>query len=84
MNRSEALSWLKHKLGISEYDVLVSEIAMRSVENGKPVFGVMNVAFDTLREEFAPSFILNPIGGRGLHYHEAWHYVNLLLHDTTT
>lgn len=84
MNREKAMSWLNSKLGIDDHDVLVSEIAMKSVENGEDVFGVMNVVFDNLRDQFVQQFILNPVGGKGLHYHEAWHYVNLLLHDTTT
>jgi len=84
MNRESAMQWLKDKLGIPEYDVLFTDLVMTSVENGEPVFGVTNVALDRLREEFVGTFKLNPIGGRGLHYHEAWHYVNLLLHDQKT
>ena len=84
MDRKQAVKWLNEKIGIPEHDILVTNIMMTSVENGEEVFGVVDAVFDTLREEFAGILRLNPVGGRGLHYHEAWHYVNLLIHDTAT
>nr|DAS39562.1 MAG TPA: F/Y rich C-terminus [Caudoviricetes sp.] len=56
---------------------------MRSID-GVEVFGVTQVVVDKIAEEMVGMFQLSREGGSGLHYHEAWHYVNLLMHDGKT
>jgi len=53
---------------------------MRSVD-GAEVFGVTNVVTDILNDGDTPVFMFSSRAGYGTTYHEAWHYVNLLVHN---
>lgn len=76
-NETRARKWLADTLGISSSRVIVLNGILRSL-HGKEVYGVMRLSTDTLNQ---PIFMLSNEAGEGVEYHEAWHYVNLLLHD---
>ena len=83
LDEKEAKQWLTDKLGIPEHKIVVRDAVMRSID-GVEVFGVTQVVVDKIAEEMVGMFQLSREGGSGLHYHEAWHYVNLLMHDGKT
>lgn len=83
LNEKEAKSWLTDKLGIPEHKIIVRDAVMRSMD-GVEVFGVTQVVVDKIAGEMVGIIQLSEDGGSGLHYHEAWHYVNLLMHDSKT
>mgnify|MGYP003602812084 CR=1 FL=1 len=49
--------------------------------DGAEVFGVTNVVTDILNDGDTPVFMFSSRAGYGTTYHEAWHYVNLLVHN---
>ena len=73
--------WIMDTLGLDEDKIIVANGVMRSVD-GKEVFGLTRLCADVLTNELAPSIMFSKKAGFGIGYHEAWHYVNLLLHDT--
>ena len=83
LNEKEAKLWLTDKLGIPEHKIVVRDAVMRSMD-GVEVFGVTQVVVDKIAGEMVGMIQLSEDGGSGLHYHEAWHYVNLLMHDSKT
>lgn len=74
-----ARTWLQQKLGLSQDQIFVTNAVMRSMTN-ETVFGVTELAADTIRERTVGRIRLYRNGGFGLPFHEAWHYVNLLMH----
>lgn len=75
-----ARKWLNEKLGIEEHQVLVTDATMKSMEN-KDVFGMMQLIYDAINDNEEALFTFSTRGGYGLPFHEAWHYVNLLMHN---
>ena len=75
-----ARKWLAEKLGIDPSQVTVIDGIMKSVSD-EDVFGLMNIVTDILNNGDVPSFMFRSAAGWGIQYHEAWHYVNLLLHN---
>lgn len=81
LNEIKARKWLFQKLGINGYNVWVQKGAIRGA-NGKLAYGATTLACDVITRKIAAHFILSTQeGSEGVQYHEAWHYVNLLLHD---
>ena len=74
-----ARQWLLDKLGLNKHQVFVTNALLRGTEN-EQVFGVTNVALDSLRDGIMGYMILSTQAGVGIQFHEAFHYVNLLLH----
>lgn len=72
----EAKSWLMDKLGLSVDQVMVFNGVMRAASNGPRVYGVTRLATNGIG-----NIILGQGAGKGIQYHEAWHYVNLLVHS---
>lgn len=72
----EAKSWLMDKLGLSVDQVMVFNGVMRSASNGPRVYGVTRLAANGIG-----NIILGQGAGKGIQYHEAWHYINLLVHS---
>ena len=70
----EAKSWLMEKLGLDTDQVMVFNGVMRSASNGPRVYGVTRLAANGLG-----NIILGQGAGKGIQYHEAWHFTNLLL-----
>ena len=79
-DEKSAREWLNKKLGIQQHQILVTDAIIRSVKY-KDVYGMMELIYDSLDEEEQALFTFRRNGGRGLPYHEAWHYVNLLMHN---
>lgn len=72
----EAKSWLMDKLGLSVDQVMVLNGIMRAASNGPRVYGVTRLATNGIG-----NIILGQGAGKGIQYHEAWHYINLLVHS---
>lgn len=72
----EAKSWLMDKLGLSVDQVMVFNGIMRAASNGPRVYGVTRLATNGIG-----NIILGQGAGKGIQYHEAWHYINLLVHS---
>lgn len=76
VNTEAARNWLTQKLGLKSEQVFITEAAMR-MGNNPEVYGVTRVAADTLLGQI----MLSKTGREGIEYHEAWHYINLLVHS---
>lgn len=77
---SKAKHWLTETLGIDPDNVIAVNAAMR-MHSDMQVFGVMNVAVDTIHNMFNPRITLSTTAGKGIEFHEGFHYVSLLLLD---
>ena len=77
-----AKTWLQTALGLSDDQVLVTNGVMRGLHNEK-VYALTNIACSQIVDSVYGFITLSKKGGIGLEYHEAWHYVNLLLHNRT-
>lgn len=73
-----AKKWLHDTLGIDPNDVMVTNAAMRAI-NTPSAYGLLQSVFDRIHDEFVARIVLSTKGGAGVEYHEAWHYVSLLL-----
>lgn len=82
-DKDKAVKWLEKHLGINRYNIIVRNGVMRSTDN-EQVFGVTQVSLDRIAGELTGLIQLSTNGGEGVTYHEAWHYVNLLLNDANT
>jgi len=78
MNEEKAKAWLNEKLGIDPTDVITTKAVLRT-HSDEEAYGVLRVAFDRILNEFKPTVTLRETAGRGIEYHEAWHYVSMLL-----
>lgn len=79
-DENEAREWLSRTLGIDQANVIVTNAIMRSMTDRK-VYGLVNLCSDKLVEGLTGYIQLSTQGGRGVTYHEAFHYVNLLMHN---
>lgn len=79
-DEQSARKWLCDKLGIQQHQVLVINAALKGTED-KDVFGLTNISLDVVLNEITGNMVFSNLAGYGVHYHEAWHYVNLLLHS---
>ena len=52
---------------------------VKSAYNDKEVFGAVDTIVNTITGELLGVIGLSSRGGNSVHYHEAWHYVNLLM-----
>lgn len=79
----KARKWLSETLGIDEDNIVLTKAIMRSMTNDD-VFGLTNVALDRIAGEVTGYMKFSEYADSGIEYHEAWHYVNLLIHDKET
>lgn len=79
-NEKAARKWLSEKLGLDDTNVIVLDGILKSCENSK-VYGVTSLAADYIDRHVNGVITLSNEAGYGIHYHEAWHYVNLLLNN---
>lgn len=78
----KARRWLAQTLGISDYNIYVQRAAFLGASDEK-TYGFTRIAIDEITGNITAKFGLSYTeGSKGVHYHEAWHYVNLLLHDS--
>lgn len=73
-----AKKWLHDTLGIEPDDVMVTNATMKAINNPQ-AYGLLQSVFDRIHNEFTARITLSTKGGAGVEYHEAWHYVSLLL-----
>lgn len=78
INPERAKQWLVDTLGIDPTNVIVTNAALRTASDNK-VYGVMRVAINRIANELMPQIVLSKDSGEGVQYHEAFHYVSLLL-----
>ena len=81
LNRDSAKAWLKSKLGLSDQQVIVTGAVIDVLENGKKAYAATRTAVDAITGSIFGYISLSSRAGEGVQYHEAWHYVNLLLHN---
>lgn len=72
----KAKQWLLNNLGLDVSQVMVFDGVMRSASNGPRVYGVTKMATRAVA-----NILLGKGAGEGIQYHEAWHYINLLVHS---
>jgi hypothetical protein len=87
LDEAHAREWLNKTLGIERRNVLVTDAALKSLVNDEvynDVYGMMEVIYDNLTERNEAKFTFRRSGAKDLEFHEAWHYVNLLIHDEKT
>lgn len=81
LNETQARQWLFDKLGIKGYNIIVQRGAILGA-NDELAYGATNLAVDAITGQLVARFNLSQMyGSKGVQYHEAWHYVNLLLHN---
>lgn len=78
-NEARTRAWVKRTLGLRDDQMIVVDGIINSTSNGD-VYGLTQICCDTLDRPFG-AFTFSEEAGRGIGYHEAWHYVNLLLHN---
>lgn len=78
-NKKRTYDWIKKTLGLDESQMITIEGVIRSCSDGD-VYGLTQICCDVLDRPFG-AFTFSEQAGRGIGYHEAWHYVNLLLHN---
>jgi len=75
-----AKEWLHQTLGIDPNNIYVTNGILRGCNN-KIVYGAMNASIDALGKVTGNFTLSSAKGsGRGIHFHEAWHFINLLIH----
>ena len=74
----EARRWIHKVLGIDPEDVLATNAIMKTASVPK-IYGLLQSSFDRIKNEFTPRITLSKYAGKGIEYHEAWHYVSLLI-----
>ena len=78
VDTDKAREWLQKTLGIDPEDVLVTNAVMKTAKVPQ-VYGLLQASFDRIKNEFMPRIALSSKAGKGIEYHEAWHYVSLLV-----
>ena len=76
-----ARKWFKDTLGIDESNVLLRHSLGVTAKDQK-IYGCMQTAINGLTGNREAIFQFDILAGKGTHFHEGWHYVNLLLHDS--
>lgn len=79
-NERKARKWLRKTLGLTGANVIVENAIFKSASSGEEVYGLVNLSLNALND-LSADIRLSSKAGKGVHYHEAWHYVNLLMHD---
>ena len=80
LNVKKARAFLNEILGLSEDKVFITNGIIASFDN-REAYGCVTASSDAIAEAIIG---LSTQAGSGVEYHEAWHYVNLLLHNNIT
>lgn len=78
-DEKSARKWLSDTLGIDQSEVQVWDV-VDDVLHDPDIYGAVDVIVDSITNSLVGQIGLRTTGGASVHYHEAWHYVNLLLH----
>jgi len=76
----KARAWLSETLGIDQENVVVWD-AVKNAHIDPELQGAVDVVTNIMTGTLVGTIGLNRQGGASVHYHEAWHYVNLLMHS---
>ena len=79
-NEQQARKWVADTLGLDDDNYIVINGLIKSCKDYQ-IYGLTNIALDRITNELMPMIVVSRLGGMGVTYHEAWHYVNLLLHN---
>lgn len=77
MNEQAARKWLSDTLGISDEHIIVQNGVFEIAKSGEAGYGMVTACAQSLGVDIA----LSRLADAGVEFHEAWHYVNLLLHS---
>lgn len=75
--------WLRDTLGLNEDQMLVVNAIHRAASD-KIAYGLTDISANVITGEIQGTIFLSKESGLGNEYHEAFHYVNLLLHNRFT
>ena len=78
---TKAKSWLQSALGLEPDQIIVVNGLVRAVSD-KDVYAATKWAVNTVTNEIYPYIVLSRQSGEGNEYHEGWHMVNLVLHNS--
>lgn len=78
---TKAKSWLQSALGLEPDQIIVVNGLVRAVSD-KDVYAATKWAINTVTNEIYPYIVLSRQSGEGNEYHEGWHMVNLVLHNS--
>lgn len=76
----KARAWLSETLGIDQENVIVWD-AIKNAHMDPEVKGAVDAVVNNITGQLMCTIGLSRQGGASVHYHEAWHYVNLLMHS---
>lgn len=80
-DKEEGFEWLASRLGIERKNHIVLRGLVRASQDRR-AYGATTVAVDAITGQLVAKFFLSrQEGSNGVNFHEAWHYVNLLLHN---
>lgn len=75
--------WLRDTLGLDEDQMLIVNAIHRAASD-KIAYGLTDISANAITGEIQGTIFLSKQSGLGNEYHEAFHYVNLLLHNRFT
>lgn len=83
LNIEHARNWISSRLGIDKSRINVLNGLLKSMSSGE-AYGVTTVISSVLANKVVGMMAFNDQADAGIEYHEAWHYVSLLLSDPKT
>lgn len=78
LNAESARKWLVDTLGLDPENIIVTN-AMFATGSNEKAYGIMRMVVNAITQEIMPQIGLSLQSGEGVEYHEAFHYVSLLL-----
>lgn len=83
IDTEKSKQWLRDTLGLDEDQMIIVNAIHRSVSD-TIAYGLTDISANAITGEIQGTIFLSKQSGLGNEYHEAFHYVNLLLHNRFT
>lgn len=83
IDTQKSKQWLRDTLGLDEDQMIVVNAIHRAASD-KIAYGLTDISANAITGEIQGTIFLSKQSGLGNEYHEAFHYVNLLLHNRFT
>ena len=83
IDTEKSKQWLRDTLGLDEDQMIVVNAIHRAASD-KIAYGLTDISANAITGEIQGTIFLSKQSGLGNEYHEAFHYVNLLLHNRFT
>lgn len=83
IDTKKSKQWLRDTLGLDE-DQMIIVNAIHRAASDKIAYGLTDISANAITGEIQGTIFLSKQSGLGNEYHEAFHYVNLLLHNRFT